>query len=99
MVALAITAPHFHLSPRLRAAVAEKIDRLQRYTKGIERADVHILKESSGAFRIGVALHRDHGPAVLGHGDHASVYGALSKAVNIVRKRTCREHNKLAGHR
>ena len=41
MVAIAITAPHFHLSPRLRATVADKIDRLERYTMGIERRRIH----------------------------------------------------------
>ena len=40
-----VSARHIEISPALRAAVEEKLDRLSRFGGGFERAEVHFVEE------------------------------------------------------
>ena len=40
-----VSARHIEITPALRAAVEEKLDRLRRFGDGYERAEVHFVEE------------------------------------------------------
>jgi putative sigma-54 modulation protein len=79
-VDVSVSARNVELTPELRAAILEKVGRLDRFLDGMERAEVHLFEERNP--RI---AERDVCEVTLdGHGHHVRVKAVASGPVAAV---------------
>ena len=95
MLTVTLRGDHFDISKNVDTYTRERFVNLDRYLADAQAVDV-CVSSAGGQYKVKADLKNEHLPPMHAEATEATVYEALRRASELVRKQMRRQHNKLA---
>lgn len=95
---ISVSGRHFEVTDNVKSYATEKMERLERFAKGIETVDV-VLKEEDRTNHCEIIVHVKNSKSIVVDVAHEEMFAAIDLALDKAERQLRRHNEKLHDHR